>query len=473
MCTSILAGKKATANGSMIIARNEDYTKNNWNKYLKPLRDPQYATDKNCVSNDFWTLGNGLKVPVPQKKFRYCSSPDAEDHLDAVCSTGDHYLFEARGFNEKNVMMSATNSMEINEKAYAADHTAETGIEESVIPALILPQAETALEAVRLLGWYVEQFGAAEANGIAFADKQDLWYMEIGSCRHWIAVRVPQNCYLAVSNCMRIRGADLDDTENVQCSSGLYDFTAKNHLLAKPDRNHFDFASAFGYYGKSGENADPYYNVDRLWLAQHLLTPSLKQQIRQEEYPLFLKPDQKITVQMTAEVLRADYEGTLLEHLSHRPIGVAYTAESHIMEMNPSMPAGFEGTIWQTTGTPLGCPYMPLYPFMEKIPSEYALGNSDYDAESAYWDFRGLFSIASCMGTETAGEIRRMWALYEKELFREYENFRQFLKKTAADDPRAAAVSAENYSTRVLLQTAQTAKDKRTQLLTQMSVRIK
>lgn len=479
MCTSIFAGKDATGDGFFAIARDEDFGVNNWNKYLKPMRNPQYIADENCIGEGVWQLGNGLKVPIPQKALRYCSSPDAEGVSEAACSIGDHYFFEERGFNEKSVMMSATNSMEVNARANKADPVVAVGIEESIILTLVLPQAETALEAVKLLGRYVERYGAMEANGIAVADREEIWYMEIGSGHHWIAVRIPQDCYLAVSNCMRIRGVDLDDRENVQYSSGLYEFVTENQLLSNPDRNYFDFAGAFGYYGKSGTNADPYYNVDRLWLAQHLLTPSRRQEIRKEEYPLFLKPDKKITVGDIAAVLRAGYDGTPLEGLSRRPIGVARTAESHIMVMDPAMPEGTEGMIWQTVGTPLGCPYMPVYPWMEYLPKEYELGNSVYDEDSAYWKFRSLFSLASCMGEEVSRETGRMWRQYEEGLFRQFQAFRHAVlkvKKDYAEQEKMCAelakAYAEDYSIGILLDTARMAEEARAELLTRMAASI-
>lgn len=470
MCTSILAGKEATEDNVLIVARDEDFDLNNWNKYLKPMRDPQYITDENCVKKGNWRMGNGLTVPVPQKALRYCSSPDGAGSQEAACSIGEHYFFEERGFNEKGLMISATNSMEINAEANDADHVVEIGIEESIILTLILPQAESALEAVRLLGYYVEKYGAMEANGISIADKEEIWYMEIGSGHHWIAVRVPQNCYLAVSNCMRIRGVDLDDTKNVQYSRGLYEFIVEANLLDNPDRNNLDFAGAFGYSGKSGTDPDPYYNVDRLWLAQYLLTPSLKQEIHQEEYPLFLVPDQKITVKKVAEILRAGYEGTPLEKVSKRPIGMVRTAESHIMVMDSSMPEGFEGMIWQTIGTPLGCPFMPLYPFMEEIPEEYALGDSVYDKDSAYWKFRSLFSIASGMGA--LEEVSSMWKQYEEELFKQFEAYRCFFHEWPEECVEQAKAYAQNYSMGVLLRTAEKAERKQKELLTRMSAEI-
>lgn len=169
MCTSIACGKKASEGGVVLIARNEDYPENNWNKYMKFRKYPPYTRGQ-----DKWQLGNGLTVPTPENCFSYCSMPDAQGAEEAVCDIGDHFLFEARGINEKDVAVTATNSMQANEKALAADpFLPSSGIEESVIATLLLPQAVNARHAVRLLGQYVTEYGATEANGVLMADENE------------------------------------------------------------------------------------------------------------------------------------------------------------------------------------------------------------------------------------------------------------------------------------------------------------
>jgi dipeptidase len=174
-------------------------------------------------------------------------------------------LLRERGINEKNLAVSATNSLTINPNAAKADPLlASGGIAECVIPTLILPQAETAVEAVRLLGSYVEQYGASEVNGVLFGDPDAVWYFENGSAHHWIAVKVPDDNYLVVANGMRVHGIDLESSD-VLCSDGLYEFVVENGLLEHPDRQDFDFAQAFGILGVPT-------NEDRIWLAQSILS---------------------------------------------------------------------------------------------------------------------------------------------------------------------------------------------------------
>lgn len=473
MCTSIIVGKHATKDGVLIVARNEDYEQNNWNKYLFASRKPQYASedsDKCCVGN-MWRLGNGLEIPVPECSYKYCSAADAMGQQEAQCYIGNHYFFEERGINEKNVAISATNSMGINDLAQQADPTVSVGIEESIILTLILPQAESAKQAVSLLGKYVERYGAAEANGITFADVNEIWYMEIGSGHHWIAVKVPDNQYLAVANCMCIRGIDIDDRENVMHSRDIFSFVQQNKLLENPQRNNFDFAGAFGYPGQSGDpEGNPYYNVDRLWLAQKLLTPSLKQPVRQNEYPLFLCPDEPVTIEKVTEVLRATYKGTELEGIANRPIGVVRTAESHIMVLDWRMPEKLQGVIWQTMGTPLGSPYMPVFAAIERLPKQYAMGNTDYDEESAYWKFRGSFSLAYSNCMDEKEQITEYWKSAEQKIYAFYNLFCNGIKQNQEPDEKTMLEKAECFSSGVMEHLEALAKEKRNELLTEISV---
>src|SRR5471032_2700046 len=333
MCTSVMVVKKAMADNTILLSRNEDFTRNNWNKYLVHRSHPQYLSkDRHALNAGMWVLGNGLTVPVPERAYSYSAIPDFAGYEEASNAIGDRYFYEERGINQRNVAISATNSLAINDKASVADPLlAAGGIAESVIPTLILPQADTALEAVELLGRYVEQYGASEVNGVLFGDPDESWYFENGSGHHWIAVRIPQDSYLVVANGMRVHGVDLDDV-NVRHSRELYPFIVQHNLLADPDRRKLNFAAAFGIPGNP-------YNEDRIWLAQRILTPSLIQQTGLAQYPLFLTPDRKLGVKDVMGVLRATYQGTVLEGKATRPIGYEATAESHIITLDASMPA--------------------------------------------------------------------------------------------------------------------------------------
>lgn len=462
MCTSIMAGIEATDPEMILLARNEDFERNNWDKYMVFRPFPEYHNvnkSNPIVDGNTWTLGNGLKVDVPEKAFSYSAIPDSFGYEEATYAIGNRFYFEERGINQKNVAMSATNSMEdINCKVKALDPFNPIGIEEAIIPTLILPQAETAIDAVQLMGHYIQLYGASEGNGILIGDPTESWYFEIGSGYHWVAVKVPKDAYLAVANGLRVHDVDLD-SQDVLYSDGLFKFVTKNNLLEKPDRNCFNFAGAFG------EPGDP-YNVDRIWLAQKILTPSLHQKPRQDQYPLFLKPDKKIQVEDVMTVMRATYKGTELESCAERPIGVDRTAESHIITLNPKMPDELKGVIWQAIGTPMGAPYMPLYNVMKDIPPSYSLGSNQYSPISAYWSFRGLYSLGYFDDEKFIPDIRKFWNNYEQQFLNEHEYLNDMLIEMYQSAPETAIDFAKKYSTGIAYQSIGMANNKRNNLMT-------
>jgi dipeptidase len=359
--------------------------------------------------------------------------------------------------------VSATNSLSINDKANTADPLlASGGIAESVIPTLILPQAETALEAVELLGQYVEKYGASEVNGVLFGDPEESWYFENGSAHHWIAVRIPTEAYLVVANGMRVHGVDLDDV-NVRHSKELFPFIVQHQLLEQPDAHDLNFAAAFGIPGNP-------YNEDRIWLAQHILTPSLGQPVGLQQYPLFLTPDRKLGLEDVMTVLRATYHGTVLEGKATRPIGYEATAESHIITFDTSMPPALQGVIWQVISTPLGAPYMPFFATTDAFPPGFTLGSNDYGTLSAYWAFRGLHALANSQGDKARADLTTSWCEYESRTVEEHGFIKGMLQEMHRHAPASAIDFTRRYSMGIAYETVGMAHRMRDELMTDIAM---
>lgn len=462
-CTTVMVGQQATKEGILLLSRNEDSGQNNWNKYLTYRKKPEYIlykdnSNSSIVQNGLWTLGNGMKVSVPSNAFSYSAMPDAISSTEASFGDGRHFLFEERGINEKGVALSATNSTSSNEKALHADAFVPNAISESIIPTLLLPQMTSAKHGVKLLGEYVETMGASEGNGILFGDNKELWYFEVGSGHHWMAVKVPSDKYLVVSNSLRIHSMNLN-SKNVLHSKGLYSFVKDNKLLLNPDKKEFNFAKAFGVLGES-------YNTDRIWLAQHLLTPSKKQAIRQSQYPLFLRPDKKVSVQKVMSVLRATYKGTPLEGIATRPIGVDRTAESHIITIDPKMPKVLQGLIWQSVSAPMFTLYMPLFDSLKRVPKSYFKGNNTYDPNSAYWSLRSLSSFAKL---KKDFSTQAFWKPYENKYLKEVKALKQSIKKDIFSNPQTAIELSQQFSSSILYESQSLANEMRDTIITEVT----
>ncbi|WP_461535385.1 C69 family dipeptidase [Spongorhabdus nitratireducens] len=454
-CTSVVVGKNVSASGSVIISRNEDFSSNNWAKHLAVYPARAYE------EGDMITLSNGLKVPAPAKTFRYTAMIDWDSF--SYTTPGEGKVFEERGVNEVGVAMSATNSAEVNEKAAKADPLADQGIIEQNMVGLVLGEATTAKHAVEILGRYIEKYGAGEGYGVQFADQNEAWYLESGAGHQWIAVRVPDDQYLVIANGLRIHGVNLDD-ENVMHSEGLFEMVSQNQLLAKPDRTSFNFAKAFGVVGDV-------YNTDREWLSQKMLTPSTGQLPRLEQYPLFMKPDEKISVEAIAEVLRADYKGTQLEQRGKRPSGVDRNSEAHIIEMFADMPAELAAVIWQTPSSVKYSPFIPMYNVMDRIPAEYASGTDRYSDGSAWWNFRTIGSLAAPGVLD--GKYRKVvddaWEELEEQFMDSEPYMHDMLKQMYSRDSDLAITFAADYTNGVLQTTLDKASELKSALLTDLT----
>lgn len=73
--------------------------------------------------------------------------------------------------------MTATESSTTNSRILGLDpFNQESGIGEEDFVTLVLPYVQSAREGVERLGQLLEQYGTYEANGIAFADQDEVWF---------------------------------------------------------------------------------------------------------------------------------------------------------------------------------------------------------------------------------------------------------------------------------------------------------
>ena len=235
-CTSILVGKKAMADGSTVIGRNED-SKSAWPKHMVIHPRQTFAEDQTFVSKD-----NGFAMPLEKTRFKYSATPEWTDEFG---------LFEEDGINEYGVCMSATESAYANERVLGFDPLVEKGIGEEAMVTVVLPYVKTAREGVKRLGAIVEKYGTCESNGILFSDKDEVWYLETGSGHHWVAQRIPDDCYAVVANQLAIQEIAFDDPDNFMFSASIQEFVSKNHL--NPDETCFNFRNIFGTHTLSDE----------------------------------------------------------------------------------------------------------------------------------------------------------------------------------------------------------------------------
>lgn len=371
-CTTVLVGKNASTDGSTMIARDED-AHTAWTKRF--VVHPQ--TDNGATT--YRSVGNDFTMALPKTQQRYTATPDW---------TSEDGTYGEDGINQSNVAMSGTESSENNQKAAKADPYVKNGISEDSMLDVVLPFIDSAKDGVLRLGQIVETKGAAESDGIIFSDKNEIWYMEIGSGHEWAAVRVPDNQYAVIPNQMMIGKLNLKDAKNYLSSPNLQGFV-KKHQLKSYKNKQVNFSAAFGTNSKS----DAQYNRPRVWDGQRILTPSKKQTPQQKHFAMFMKPDKKISRQKVGQVLGLHFNGTKYDSTGkwtkeYRPINVPTNMESHIIQFRQNVPAAISGIQWIALASPDTSVYVPFYTTITDTPAQYKIGTDHYDSQSAAWTYK-------------------------------------------------------------------------------------
>lgn len=373
-CTSILIGKKATTDGSVMIGRNED-SQTAWPKHLQFY--PHREVKQEPV---FKSKANQFTLTLPKVSYQYSATPEWTDRYG---------VFAEGGINEYQVALSATESAYSNAEVLAVDpFVTKTGLLEEAIVTVVLPYVKTAQEAVERLGRIVNEKGSAEANGILIADQDEAWYFEIGSGHQWIAQRIPDDGYAVVANQLAIETVDFDSDDFITAPH-LADFVKTHHLW--PKNQPFNFRRIFG----TADQSDLVYNTPRVWRGQQLLTPSVKQEPQCQTLPFIQYPDYPITVSQAQAVLSDHYQNTPYDLMGNeppikrfRPISVATTQESHVLQIRPNQVPKLRGIHWLAMGVSAQSVYVPFYSSGLKVPPLYTRGKATYQPRSAYWIFK-------------------------------------------------------------------------------------
>ena len=419
-CTGVVVGKDATEDGSIIIGRTEDigsaYNKNFVVVPATTYKDGEMFEDL-----------NGFKIEQPKNAYKYTMIPDVVEHEDGI--------YAAAGINEQGVAMTATVSAYLNESIQKVDPLVEKGIREAAIPSVVLPRIKTAREGVEVLGSIVEKYGSAEGNIVLFADQNEAWYMEILSGHQWAAVKVPDDQYAVIPNAFMLGYIDLKDTKNVMASKDVINMPAQKGLL-KMHEGKFHLALTYGETMTDG-------NRLRAWGGQHFFSPSQNIPLNTPVFDLFMKADEKISVDDVMELQRYRYEGTendlsLPENAGKRAIGTEAQAECHIIQMKEDYPKQVGGLMWLAMGNAEHSVYLPTFGGIDETHEAYKVSGVDYNPASAYWTFRGLSTLAELDRINYGQGVRDYWKQYELQLIKAQEDIDEQVVELAKKDMKEA-----------------------------------
>ncbi|WP_077598167.1 C69 family dipeptidase [Olsenella urininfantis] len=441
-CTTILVGKNASYDGSTIIARNEDSPSGQFNAKRMRVVHPQDQP------RHYRSVLSHVEIDLPDNPQRYTSVPDAD---------GKEGIWASAGINESNVAMSATETLTSNERVLGADPLVELeaargvegeegyvperpgGIGEEDLVTLVLPYVRSAREGVRRLGALLEEFGTYEMNGIAFSDVDEVWWLETVGGHHWIARRVPDDCYVTMPNQLGIDDFDLDDALDSQrdfmCSADLAEWMDANHLDLTLDLDLWDDEGdeaaeaprifnprdAFG----SHSDADHVYNTPRAWSMHRFLAPhegwegpAAAWGPESDDIPWCLIPERKVTIEDVKYVLSLHYQGTEFDPYGHkgteasrgayRPIGINRNCQLAVLQISPNLPESCRAIQWMAFGCNAFNALVPLFANVDETPEYLSNTNAHHvSTESFYWANRLVAALADAHFNDCAAHVER------------------------------------------------------------------
>ena len=391
-CTNLIAGKKATADGSVMTT----YAADSHNLYGMLTHTPAAVHPKGAVRKVVeWDTGKPLGE-IPQVEKTYNVVGNINEHQVAIGEStwgGRHEL---------------------------ADTTGNSIIDYGSLIQIALERSKTAREAIDVMTDLVEKYGyASEGESFTIADKDEVWVMEmIGKGAEkgavWIAVRIPDEAISGHANEPRIRKVDWKDRKNVKYSKDVVDFARKRGYFTGKNED-FSFADAYAEHP-----ADTRRGCDaRVWSYFRRFKPEADSYYAwcvgesDEPMPLYIVPDRKVSLAEMQESMRDHFEGTPLnmtddigsgpnhvpyrwrpmefevdgkKYLNERAIATQQTGWSFVSQSRDWLPDPVGGVLWFGTDDTNTTVYMPFYCSMTEVPAQLGPGDIiTFDMDSNFW----------------------------------------------------------------------------------------
>lgn len=428
-CTTILVGKDASYDGSTLIARNDDSGSGRYDpKRFVAVRPQDHPID-------YCSEISHCSMRLPNDPLPYAIVPNA--------LPGRGILAEA-GANACHVTMSATETIAVNERVLGADPMVQLreaqgvpgdedyvpevpgGIGEEDFITLVLPYVRSAREGVLRLGELLREYGTYEANGIAIADADEIWYVETIGGHHWIARRVPDDCYAAIPNQLGLDDFDLTDAlgegREHLCSADMREFIDRHHLwmAMDMDERHLNPRHMFG----TCTAKDHIYNTPRAWYMQRYLNPSEDWDSPQARYtptsddmPWCRRPERRISVEDIDVLMSSHFEGTPYDPYGtlgtdetrhrYRPIGINRTGHMVALQVRGYVEGANRTIMWISYGSGPFNTVAPFYPHVRDTPAYLRDTTALVTTDSFYWTNRIIAALADAHFVSTSNALER------------------------------------------------------------------
>ena len=445
-CFAVIAGRKATEDGSVLVAHNEQ----NYPPALISFdRVPRQPFDR-AVPERYRLPGRPVR-PKQTASFLWSQCLPQE--------SADRYL------NEYGVaiLSDRCRTREDDAEELARRGELRDGGIGYMLRRLVALQATTAREGVEIAGQLVEHFGyTTPGRTYIIADPNEAWLMALVGGRRWVAQRVADDAVVALPNVHVIRQFDLSDSAQFLGSKDVVDYAVRRGWYDKSVDGPFDFRKVYRGFKPDEEvvpegvmTGRPDPPDPRRWMAYRLISGRDVPWPPKNPLPLWIKPREPMNVASMIAILR--------NRDSERPIGEVITDEAEVMQLRADLPRAVGCIYWRATCEPTCSVLTPWYLGIMSVPDYYhqpaALerrltldyqfnppeGTFQPDHELAWWKFKTLQDRVHEDYDGRIGQIRPEWDKLENRLLADQKKVEQEAMRLWKKDRSAAEAYLTRY----------------------------
>jgi len=496
-CTIIAVGKKASADGSVIISHTDCGADNR----IRVVHGQTFPTG--AMANVYFGIQD---IHRPLDDYG-----DVIGQIPQVESTYTYFHSAYPHMNEYQLAIAESTTSQRKELGVDVSVCKQIMTVEQA-QAFALQRFKTAREATAFIGHLMSTYGflpscAGESETLVIGDTEEIWIFEVFSVGSdwdpqsgkpgaiWVAQRVPDDHALVVANWSIIKEVDEKDTDNFMVSS-----------------NYKQYAIDMGWFDPEGSHPFVWQEIyapmirewatNRMWLFYSSYAPSYadwpkrnledghmqgyNQYTQYVEpislYPTSVKPERKISIQEVMAFQRSTFEGTIYDKtedydwyvpdgkggIKKSPLATPFPSKDmrELLDINNrrnvARPQGFYGMIAQLRGwlpDPIGgiywvfldnaytSPYVPIYAGTQEIAECYKnFDPTTYSSASACWAIDFVDNLLYLKWQEAVKDLWEVRDPYEEQLFTERDHVDQEALALYKKKPEKALEYLTRYS---------------------------
>ena len=455
-CTSLLAGKKATTDGSTLVT---------------------YAADAHTL---YGALNFMPAAKHEKGAMREVREWDTNTHLGEIAEARETY---------KVVGNMNEHQLTITESTWTCkDELVDTTgiIDYGSLIYITLQRAKTAREAIKVMTSLVAEYGYySHGESFSIGDPNEIWVMEMAGKGGkekgavWVARRIPDDCITGHANAPRIHTFPLKDKENCIYAKDVITFARKMGYFDGKDED-FDFAKAYGVWdfgALRGCDARVWAFFNRYCTGMEKYLPYLNGEENAEILPLYVKPDRKVSVRDMQNMMRDHFEGTALdmtqdagakifwdlpyrfrpmtfkvdgvEYTNERAIATQQTAFVLVSQMRSWLPNEIGGIHWFGVDDANTNVFVPMYCCINGAPKSYDAKTADMYTlswESAFWVNNWVANQAYGRYSLMIDDIRKVQKTIEDNFEQNMANVEAEAMKLYKESPNLVVPYLTKYS---------------------------